>query len=98
KYTPSGGTVRVTMDVGPRDAAIEVKDSGVGVSAGDLPHLFERFYRVGKDRSRARGGVGLGLSIAQRIATAHGGDISVSSEPGSGSTFRMRLPIVPPAP
>ena len=77
---------------------IEVQDTGVGIGAEDLPHVFERFYRVGKDRSRARGGVGLGLSIAQRIAAAHGGDISVQSEPGSGSTFRVRLPIVPAAP
>jgi heavy metal sensor kinase len=94
KYTAPGGTVRVTMEVGLTDAVIEVQDSGFGIGAEDLPHLFERFYRVGKDRSRARGGVGLGLSIAQRIATSHGGDISVHSEPGTGSTFRVRLPLV----
>ena len=97
KYTAPGGSVRVTMDVSPADAVIEVQDTGVGVGPEDLPHLFERFYRVGKDRSRARGGVGLGLSIAQRIATGHGGNISVQSEPGTGSTFRVRLPIVSPA-
>ena len=94
KYTPRGGMVRVTMDVRPVDAVIEVQDTGVGIGAEDLPHLFERFYRVGKDRSRSRGGVGLGLSIAQRIATGHGGDISVHSEPGAGATFRVRLPTV----
>jgi heavy metal sensor kinase len=98
KYTASDGTVRVTMEVRTTDAVIEVQDSGVGISAEDLPHVFERFYRVGKDRSRARGGVGLGLSIAQRIVVAHGGDLSVQSRPASGSTFRIRLPIVPPAP
>jgi signal transduction histidine kinase len=94
KYTAPGGSVRVTMGAGLTDAVIEVQDTGVGIGPEDLPHLFERFYRVGKDRSRARGGVGLGLSIAQRIATGHGGEISVHSRPGRGSTFRVRLPIV----
>jgi len=97
KYTAPGGTLRVRMDVGRTDAIIEVQDTGMGIGPEDLPHVFERFYRVGKDRSRARGGVGLGLSIAQRITAGHGGDISVHSEPGAGSTFRVRLPIVAPA-
>jgi two-component system, OmpR family, heavy metal sensor histidine kinase CusS len=94
KYTPAGGAVTVTMRGDGGDAVIDVHDTGVGISADNVPHVFERFYRVGQDRSRGRGGVGLGLAIAQRIATAHGGRITVESILGKGSTFSVRLPIV----
>lgn len=97
KYTAAGGAVRVTAVVGTADAVVEVHDTGSGIPADELPHLFDRFYRVGKDRSRESGGVGLGLSIARSIATHHGGEIAVDSQPGVGSTFRVRLPIVPSA-
>lgn len=94
KYTPSGGTVRVSAAcVGTTEAVVDVRDSGPGIAAAELPHLFERFYRIGNVRSRTSGGVGLGLSIALWIATRHRGDISVESQPGAGSTFRVRLPL-----
>jgi len=70
-----------------------VRDTGIGIASEHLPHLFERFYRVDKARSRAEGGSGLGLSICRWIAEAHGGCIFVESLPGKGSTFTVRLPI-----
>jgi signal transduction histidine kinase len=73
---------------------LQVHDTGVGIAAEHLPHLFERFYRVDAARARADGGSGLGLAIAQWIAQAHGGQISVESELGRGSTFTVRLPLV----
>jgi signal transduction histidine kinase len=96
KYTPSGGAVRVTMIAGTADATVEVQDTGPGIPADELPHLFDRFYRVEKDRSRESGGVGLGLSIARSIAIHHSGEMTVESRLGAGSTFRVRLPIVRP--
>lgn len=72
---------------------ITVADNGPGIPLDDQPHIFERFYRVHKDRSRAAGGTGLGLSIVKHIVQAHGGDVSVRSTPGSGATFLVRLPV-----
>ena len=74
---------------------IAVSDTGVGIPEEDLPHIFDRFYRVDKARSRAQGGTGLGLSIAKWIADAHGGSLSVTSRVGQGSTFTISLPVVP---
>ncbi len=71
---------------------MEVADSGVGIAPEHLPRVFDRFYRVDKARSREKGGTGLGLSIAQWIAQAHGGEISVESQVGKGTTFKVRLP------
>ena len=67
-------------------------DNGPGIPYRDQPHIFERFYRVHKDRSRAGGGTGLGLSIVKHIVAAHGGSIAVESVPGQGAAFRIRLP------
>jgi heavy metal sensor kinase len=96
KYTPGGGEVRVTLDVceeGDRTVAVmDVKDTGVGISTTDQQSIFDRFYRVSKDRSRKNGGAGLGLAIAQWIASRHHGAIAVASTPGIGSTFRVTLP------
>lgn len=96
KYSKPQGWVRVSVDAGEwhgRSAAVvEVRDNGIGISPEDLPHLFDRFYRASKDRSRKVDGVGLGLSIAQTIARRHGGDIAVESELGVGSTVRVFLP------
>jgi heavy metal sensor kinase len=94
KYTRAGGRV----DVAVRSAAggrveIEVRDTGPGISATDLPHVFERFYRG--DPSRSQTGAGLGLSFARAVARAHGGDITAASSPGGGSTFTVTLPANP---
>jgi signal transduction histidine kinase len=72
---------------------LRVADTGVGIEPEHLPHLFERFYRADQSRARVAGGSGLGLAISQWIATAHGGDISVESTLGEGTTFTVRLPI-----
>jgi heavy metal sensor kinase len=97
KYTPADGEVQVSMEIenlsGRPMAVVAIRDTGVGISPEHLPFIFERFYRVAKDRSRASGGVGLGLSIAQWIAAKNGGEIQVESAPGAGSRFRVRLPL-----
>jgi signal transduction histidine kinase len=93
KYTPPGGQVAVSLRSVDGFAVAEVEDSGIGISSEDLPHIFERFYRADKARSRDLGGAGLGLSIARWIAQAHRGEIQVESVPGQGSNFRVRLPL-----
>jgi signal transduction histidine kinase len=94
KYTPQNGTVEVAVRMeGARSVIVLVKDTGIGISEKDLPHIFERFYRC--DPSRPQTGIGLGLSLAQAIASSHGGRIAVTSIPGKGSTFRVKLPISP---
>jgi signal transduction histidine kinase len=75
-------------------AQLEVLDNGIGIAPDDLRHVFERFYRASKDRSRKIDGVGLGLSIAQSIAGRCGGEIQVESKPGAGSTARVLLPTI----
>jgi signal transduction histidine kinase len=106
---PDGGLQQVTnparfrttraADMSPATLLLTVSDSGIGISPSDLPHVFERFYRADKARSRAYGGSGLGLSIAQYIAQVHGGRIDAFSEGANrGSTFRVRLPLIVPQP
>ena len=75
------------------EAQLIVKDTGIGIPEDAIPHLFERFYRVDKARSRGTGGTGLGLAIVERIITLHGGFITVESELGHGSTFTVHLPL-----
>jgi heavy metal sensor kinase len=94
RYTPEGGTVKVSVGRDQEWAVLRVHDTGVGIAAEHLPHLFERFYRADPARARADGGSGLGLAIAQWVSQAHGGQISVDSELGRGSTFSVRLPLV----
>jgi heavy metal sensor kinase len=92
KYTPSGGRVSAGWTADGARVELWVRDTGAGIAPEHLPHIFDRFYRADKARSRAEGGVGLGLSICRWIAEAHGGSISVESAPGQGSTFTARLP------
>lgn len=92
KYTPEKGHVRLSLTQSDGWAYVKVVDTGNGIPAEDLPYIFDRFYRVDKARARIQGGTGLGLSIAKWIATAHDGDIGVSSAVGEGSTFVVSLP------
>lgn len=92
KYSNEGTGIRVTTEETEDDVRIHVQDRGIGIPAADLPHIFERFYRVDKGRSRAAGGTGLGLSIAHHILRMHCGRIDVQSAPGAGSTFSLILP------
>ena len=92
KYTPPVGEVTVGWRVNGTQVTLQVQDTGLGISSEHLPHLFDRFYRVDRARSRAEGGVGLGLAISRWIAEAHGGAIEVESSPNQGSTFTVLLP------
>jgi len=93
KYTPPGGRVEVVVRDEDGSAFGVVRDTGIGIAEEDLPHVFERFYRADKARSRESGGVGLGLSIGRWIAEAHAGTIEVQSSLGHGSVFQVRLPL-----
>lgn len=93
KYSEVGGKVEFSAEVSGFHVLISVRDHGVGIPEGDRERIFERFYRVDRTRSRATGGTGLGLSIVRHVAQAHGGEVSVESEEGSGSTFRLKLPL-----
>ncbi len=93
RYTPAGGRITLRASERPEGGvAVEVEDTGWGIPAEHLPHIFDRFYRVDPSRTRGTGGSGLGLTIAKRIVEAHGGSLDVESEPGRGSRFRFTLP------
>jgi heavy metal sensor kinase len=96
RHTPSGGRVSLELRSAPRAAIVSVSDSGEGIAPEHLPHLFERFYRADTSRSQDAGGVGLGLAISHWIVRAHGGTISVASEPRQGATFTVTLPCADP--
>jgi Signal transduction histidine kinase len=94
KYTPVGGTITINISNRPPDMTeISVKDTGIGVSSTDLPHIFERFYRADKSRNRLSGGSGIGLAIVKVIVEAHKGTVKVQSEPGKGTEFIVSLPL-----
>jgi heavy metal sensor kinase len=92
-YTPSGGIITVSSKKEDQRIMISISDTGIGIPEDEIPHLFERFYRVNKERSRKSGGTGLGLSITEWVVNAHGGKIGVKSTPGSGSEFITSFPI-----
>jgi len=94
KYTPAGGSIGVELDDRGQDVMLQVKDTGIGIAPGDLPSIFDRFWRGDPSRSRvgAQPGTGLGLAITKWIAEAHGGTIAVQSRPGRGTTFTVVLP------
>jgi histidine kinase len=94
QYTPPGGRVAISAGVCPAELEVTVSDTGIGIAADHLPHLFTRFYRVDKSRSRASGGSGIGLTIARHLVEAHGGRIwATSAGPGQGSAFCFTLPL-----
>ena len=92
-HTPKGGAINVAAGAKGKWVEVSVSDTGEGIPAEDLPHIFERFYRVDKSRARATGGSGLGLTIAKRLIEAHGGTIAVQSKLGEGSRFSFTLPV-----
>ncbi|TWP38878.1 sensor histidine kinase [Leekyejoonella antrihumi] len=96
-YSGSDTTVRVSVQTGTDLVAVQVEDEGAGISPDDLDRIFERFYRVDAARSRSTGGTGLGLAIVKHICANHGGEVSVRSEEGHGSTFIVRLPLARPS-
>jgi signal transduction histidine kinase len=91
KYTSEGGSVSVSVRTKSNNAVLTVSDTGIGISAEGQVHIFERFYRTDKARSRQLGGTGLGLSIVKSIGAAHGGHVSVWSTEGRGSAFRFEI-------
>jgi signal transduction histidine kinase len=95
QYTPAGGTVTISALQEKSYVLIRIVDTGVGIAPEDLPHIFERFYRADRSRSRSSGGSGIGLTIAKLLAEAHGGFIRAESAGlGKGSTFTLGLPTV----
>jgi signal transduction histidine kinase len=93
KYSPEGEKIYISLRIEGNSAIVEIKDNGAGIPSEDLPNIFNRFYRVHKDRARKSGGSGLGLSISKLIVESHGGTIEVLSEPPKGSTFKVILPL-----
>jgi len=93
KYNRPGGAVKITIHTKDQSAVVEIADTGIGIGPEDLPHIFDRFYRVDKSRSRLQGGSGLGLAIVKKIIEEHDGTISVTSTAGKGSTFFITLPL-----
>ena len=93
RYTPTGGNISISLVRKEGSALATISDTGIGIPPEHLPHIFERFYRVDKARSRADGGVGLGLAIAKYIADSHGGKIEVASQLGKGTTLNVSIPL-----
>jgi signal transduction histidine kinase len=93
RYTDPGGKVKLELSCADGFANLSIIDTGIGISDEDLKKIFDRFFRTDKSRSRASGGVGLGLAIAQSIAISHGGKINVTSQLGKGSKFQIILPL-----
>ena len=92
RHTPPGGTVTLVARRDADEVVLTVTDTGSGIAPEDLPHVFDRFWRAEKSRSRRTGGSGLGLSIVRHLIAAHGGTVVATSEPGVGTEFTLRLP------
>jgi signal transduction histidine kinase len=93
RYTDEGGTIIIWSEAEGRNLAIKVSDTGIGIPPESIDHVFDRFYRVDKARARAAGGAGLGLSIVKAVVESHKGNITVTSEVGRGSTFKVTIPL-----
>jgi signal transduction histidine kinase len=91
-YTAAGGCITVELSQRDDKATLTVTDTGVGIAAEDLPHIFDRFWRSDQSRSRHTGGAGIGLAIVHALVIAHNGQVSVQSQPGKGSSFIVTLP------
>ena len=103
RHTPAGGSVTLRANATPaaeggHDLVVSVADTGSGIASADLPHIFDRFYRADRSRSRSLGGAGLGLAIARRIVEAHGGRVGAWSRPGEGTIITFTLPLTAPVP
>lgn len=96
RHTSRGGYVKLTVEHDGIHALFKVRDNGAGIDSTDLPHVFERFYRADKSRSRTRGGSGIGLAIVRSLVELHGGTVHVTSKVGVGSIFTVCLPLVGP--
>lgn len=92
RHTPASGTVTLSARRDGDGITLAVADTGTGIAPDDLPHVFDRFWRAEKSRSRRTGGSGLGLPIVRHLVAAHGGTVEAASEPGIGSLFTLRLP------
>ncbi len=94
KYSEAGGRIGIDAAVEGEQVVVSVSDEGVGIEAADLPHVFTPFFRADRSRARRTGGVGLGLTLVQRIARAHDGSVTIASEPGRGTRVSVRVPLV----
>jgi signal transduction histidine kinase len=93
KYNKPGGWVHVTLNADHQYFYLKVEDSGIGIPEDSLEHIYERFYRVDKARSRDTGGTGLGLAITKSVVSLHNGEIKLYSKVGEGTTFTLRVPL-----
>ena len=97
RYTPPDGTITLTAQPGDGAVQISVRDTGIGITSDHLPHVFERFYRVDKSRTRSSGGTGIGLTIVRHLVHTHGGEVWAESDgPGTGTTFHLTIPALTP--
>lgn len=98
RHTPEGGAITIALDCTGEDARLTIRDTGPGFPEETLPHIFERFYRADRSRSRSEGGTGLGLAIARHLARAHGGSLTADNPPSGGARFTLTFPFTSPLP